>query len=74
MKSTQIAHGRTVHELDYEELLLLKEALCYGADALPEMTEAQKQICDEAFCADEIPDDLVFALYADAIFQKEERK
>ena len=33
-----------VRELDYGELLQLKEELCYGADILPEMTEEQKKI------------------------------
>ena len=61
-----------VPELDYEELLELKENLCYGADVLPEMTEEQKRICEEAFCADDIPDELVFALYDGIHFVKED--
>ena len=61
-----------VRELDYEELLELKENLCYGADVLPEMTEEQKRICEEAFCADDIPDELVFALYDGIHFVKED--
>lgn len=61
-----------VRELDYEELLELKENLCYGADVLPEMTEEQKRICAEAFCADDIPDELVFALYDGIHFVKED--
>ena len=61
-----------VRELDYEELLELKENLCYGADVLPEMTEEQKRICEEAFCADDIPDELVFTLYDGIHFVKED--
>lgn len=61
-----------VRELDYGELLQLKEELCYGADILPKMTEEQKKICDEAFCADDIPDELVFELYDGIDFVKED--
>lgn len=61
-----------VRELEYEELLELKEKLCYGADILPDMTEEQKRICAEAFCADEIPDALVFSLYDGIHFVKED--
>lgn len=61
-----------VRELDYGELLELKENLCYGADVLPEMTEEQKRICAEAFCADDIPDELVFAMYDGIHFVKED--
>lgn len=61
-----------VRELDYGELLQLKEELCYGADALPDMTEEQKRICAEAFCADDIPDELVFSLYDGIHFVKED--
>ena len=61
-----------IRELNYEELLELKEKLCYGADVLPEMTEEQKRICEEAFCADDIPDELVFALYDGIHFVKED--
>ena len=60
-----------VRELDYGELLQLKEELCYGADILPEMTEEQKKICDEAMCADDIPDELIFELYDGISFVKE---
>lgn len=59
-------------ELNYEELLELKEKLCYGADILPDMTEEQKRICAEAFCADDIPDELVFSLYDGIDFVKED--
>lgn len=59
-------------ELDYGELLQLKEELCYGADILPEMTKEQKKICDEAMCADDIPDELVFELYGGVDFVKED--
>lgn len=61
-----------VRELDYGELLQLKEELCYGADILPEMTEEQRKICDEAVCADDIPDELVFELYDGISFVKED--
>ena len=61
-----------VRELDYGELLELKEKLCYGADVLPDMTEEQKRICAEAFCADDIPDELVFSLYDGIHFVKED--
>lgn len=61
-----------VRELDYGELLQLKEELCYGADIIPEMTEEQKKICDEAMCADDIPDELVFGLYDGISFVKED--
>ena len=61
-----------VRELDYGELLQLKEDLCYGSDILPEMTEEQKKICNEAICADDIPDELVFELYDGINFVKED--
>ena len=61
-----------VRELDYGELLQLKEELCYGADILPEMTEEQKKICDEAMFADDIPDELIFELYDGISFVKED--
>ena len=61
-----------VCELDYGELLQLKEELCYEADILPEMTEEQQKICNEAFCADDIPDELVFELYNGIEFVKED--
>lgn len=61
-----------VRELNQDELLELKEKLCYGADVLPDMTEEQKRICEEAFCADGIPDELVFALYDGIHFVKED--
>ena len=61
-----------VRELDYGELLQLKEELYYGADILPEMTEEQRKICDEAVCADDIPDELVFELYDGIVFVKED--
>ena len=60
-----------VRELDYGELLQLKEELCYGADILPEMTEEQKKICDESMFADDIPDELIFELYDGISFVKE---
>lgn len=62
----------SVQELDYGELLQLKEELCYGSDILLEMTEEQKAICEEAFCADDIPDELVFELYKGITFVKED--
>ena len=34
-----------VRELDFGELLQLKEELYYGADICPKMTEEQKKIC-----------------------------
>ena len=61
-----------VRELDYGELLQLKEELCYGADILPEMTEEQKKICDESMFADDIPDELIFELYDEISFVKED--
>lgn len=61
-----------VRELDYGELLELKEKLCYGADILPEMTEKQKKICDEAFSSDDIPNELVYELYDGINFVKED--
>ena len=61
-----------VRELDYGELLQLKEELCYGADILPEMTEEQRKICDEAVCTDDIPDELVFELYDGIDFVEED--
>lgn len=61
-----------VRELDYGELLQLKEELCYGADILPEMTEEQKKICDESMFADDIPDELIFELYDGISFVKED--
>ena len=61
-----------VRELDYEELLELKEMLCYGADILPEMTDEQKRICEEAFSSDDIPDELVYELYDEISFVKED--
>ena len=61
-----------VSELNYEEMLQLKESLCYGADILPEMTDAQKKICDEAYCADDIPDELVYELYDGISFVPED--
>ena len=61
-----------VRELDYGELLQLKEELCYGSDILPEMTEEQKKICDESMFADDIPDELIFELYDGISFVKED--
>lgn len=61
----------SVRDLDYGELLQLKEALCYGADRLPEMTAEQRKMCEEADCADDIPDELVFALYENSFFSKD---
>lgn len=61
-----------VRELNYGELLQLKEELYYGTDILPEMTEEQKKTCDEAACADDIPDELVFELYDGISFVEED--
>ena len=61
-----------VRELNYEELYELKEKLCYGADILPEMTEEEEKICEEADCTERIPDELVFKLYDGINFVKED--
>jgi hypothetical protein len=66
------ARKMNVRELDFGELLQLKEELYYGADICPKMTEEQKKICDEAMYVDDIPDELVFELYDGIEFVKED--
>lgn len=61
-----------VRELDFGELLQLKEELYYGADICLKMTEEQKKVCDEAMYVDDIPDELVFELYDGIEFVKED--
>lgn len=66
------ARKMNVRELDFGELLQLKEELYYRADICPKMTEEQKKICDEAMYVDDIPDELVFELYDGIEFVKED--
>lgn len=61
-----------VTELNNDEMLQLKEALFYGADILPEMTDKQKVEIENALCTDDIPDELVHNLYADIYFVEED--
>ena len=61
-----------VRELNYEELLQLKEELLYGADILPEMTEEQRAVIAGAWNSDDIPDELVYELYDGISFLPED--
>lgn len=61
-----------VRELNYEELLQLKEELLYGADILPEMTEEQRAVIAGAWNSDDIPDELVYELYDGISFVPED--
>lgn len=51
-------------ELTRDEIAELKEALFYGADTLPDMTEDQQIIIAEALCSDAIPNEMVHELFA----------
>lgn len=51
-------------ELTKDEIAELKEALFYGADTLPDMTEDQRTTIAEALCSDAIPDEMVHELFA----------
>lgn len=62
----------SVYELTYEELYELKEALYYGADILPEMTAEQQQTIEEALDLDDIPDEIVYELFAGYAFTPED--
>lgn len=53
----------TVKQLNYDELLQLKCDLWYETDNLPSMTDEDYEICINAGCPDDIPDELVYRLY-----------